>query len=84
VKPDAATVARWLTVARCMRAHGVPHFPDPAKTMPPDPATYPARYLSVGYTNGVLFAIPKSIDPHSPAVKNAAAACNGQSLIATG
>jgi hypothetical protein len=84
VRPDAATMAQWLTVARCMRAHGVSHFPDPATTMPPDPATYPARYLSVGDMNGVIFAIPKSIDPHAPAVKNAAAACNGQALIATG
>jgi hypothetical protein len=84
-KPSAADLARWLAVARCMRAHGVPNFPDPAKTMPPNPATYPARYTAVFNINGVLFAIPKSIDPQAPAVKRAAAACpGGDALIATG
>ncbi len=74
-KPSAATMTQMLTIASCMRMHGVPTFPDPATTMPPNPATYPARYSSVGNQNGVIWAIPKSIDVQSPAVKQAAAAC---------
>lgn len=80
----AADLAQALTIAQCMRAHGVPNFPDPARTMPPDPATYPARYDSVGNMNGVVWAIPKSIDLQAPAVKQAAAACGGGAVIATG
>ncbi len=75
--PSAATMAQMLAIAHCMRAHGVPNFPDPAKTMPSDPATYPARYDSVADMNGVVWAIPKSIDLQAPAVKQAAAACGG-------
>jgi hypothetical protein len=75
VRPDAATMAQMVTVARCMRAHGVPNFPDPATTLPPDPATYPARYSAAFNINGVDWAIPKSIDLQAPAVKQAANAC---------
>ena len=80
-KPDAATMVQSVAVARCMRAHGVPNFPDPARTMPPDSATYPARYSSVGNMNGVIWAIPKSIDLHAPAVKRAAATCAGAAAV---
>jgi hypothetical protein len=86
IQPSDAEIAQWLAVARCMRAHGVPNFPDPARTMPTDPATYPARYTSVGNINGVIFAIPKSINVESPAVKQAATACgpSAAAVIATG
>ncbi len=80
----AADIAQALSIAQCMRTHGVPNFPDPARTMPPDPATYPARYNSVGNMNGVVWAIPKSINLEAPAVKHAAAACGGGAVIATG
>ena len=42
-KPSAATMAQMLAIASCMRGHGVPNFPDPATTMPPNPALHPAR-----------------------------------------
>ncbi len=83
-KPPAATMAQMVALARCMRAHRVPNFPDPATTMPPDPATYPARYRSVANMNGVIWAIPKSIDLQSPAVKQAAAACGSQAAAVIG
>ncbi len=84
VKPTAAEMSQWLAIARCMRSHGVPNFPDPAATMPPDPATYPARYSAAFNDNGVDWAIPKSIDLQAPAVKQAASACgpNAVGLIA--
>jgi hypothetical protein len=84
VKPTAAEMAQWLGVARCMRAHGVPNFPDPTTSLPPDPASYPARYSAAFDMNGVDWAVPKSIDLQAPAVKHAATACgpNAASLVA--
>ena len=33
--PSARTMAHWRAVARCMRDHGVPHFPEPRTSVPP-------------------------------------------------
>jgi hypothetical protein len=84
VKPTGGEMARWVAVARCMRAHGVPNFPDPTTSLPPSPATYPARYSAAFDMNGIDWAIPKSIDLQAPAVKHAATACgpNAASLLA--
>jgi hypothetical protein len=57
-----------LTLSRCMRAHGVPQFPDPALS-PPSNAP---RVLVL---RGMVFAIPSSVDPKSPAFRQAARAC---------
>ena len=69
--PSGDAMAQMLAVAECMRAHGVPNFPDPARTYPANPA----RYSSVAKMNGVVWAIPKSIELQAPAVKQAASAC---------
>jgi hypothetical protein len=55
-----------------MRAHGISGFPDPTTTPPSNPSDYSAV---MGH-NGVWLAVPNSIDPQSPAFKQAAAACN--------
>ena len=60
--------AAALTLARCMRSRGVPQFPDPA-FIPPRSA---ARVLVV---RGMVFAIPASVEPKSPALRHAARAC---------
>jgi hypothetical protein len=60
--------AAALTLARCMRTHGVPQFPDPAFT----PPTNAPRILAM---RGMVFAIPASVDPKSPAFRQAAEAC---------
>src|SRR6185312_7806081 len=57
-----------LTLARCMRTHGVPQFPDPAFTPPRNAA-------HVLVMPGMAFAIPNSVDPKSPAFRRAARAC---------
>lgn len=57
-----------LTLSRCMRAHGVPQFPDPAFSPP-------ANAPRVLVLRGMVFAIPSSVDPKSPAFKRAARAC---------
>jgi hypothetical protein len=57
-----------LHLARCIRTHGVPDFPDPT-TAPP--ATPPANGLALG--RGGVFLIVR--DPQAPAFKHAAAVC---------
>jgi len=60
--------AAALAFARCMRSHGVPGFPDPAFTSPRDAP----RVLVL---RGMVFAISRTIDPKSPAFRQAASAC---------
>jgi hypothetical protein len=57
-----------LAFARCMRAHGLTDFPDPAMTPPTGSA-------SVFDVHGMVFAFPTQIDPKSPAFRQAAHAC---------
>jgi hypothetical protein len=59
--------AAALAFARCMRAHGVPGFPDPAFTSPHAPRILVLR--------GMVFAISQTIDPKSPGFVHAATAC---------
>ncbi len=67
-KTSASERAAALTLARCMRAHGVPQFPDPAFS--------PVRNAQhVLVMPGMAFAIPSSVDPKSPAFRSAASAC---------
>jgi hypothetical protein len=70
--PSAQDQAQMLHISQCMRQHGITGFPDPTLTPPSDPADYSA----VLGRNGVVIAIPKSIDTNSPAFKQAATACN--------
>ena len=64
-----------LHISQCMRAHGIPGFPDPTLSPPSSRAGYSAIR-----SNGVAWlAIPDSIDVRSPAFKQAAAACGFES-----
>ncbi len=63
--------ARMLEVSACMRKHGISGFPDPSTSPPSNAAGNSALIGSGGY----YLAIPKSIDTHSPAFEQAAAAC---------
>jgi hypothetical protein len=57
----AQITARFLRFARCVRAHGVPNFPDPG---------------SLGPNEGIGFLVNRNtIDPHSPAVEAALSTC---------
>ncbi|MGP0103687.1 MAG: hypothetical protein ACLPUT_18950 [Solirubrobacteraceae bacterium] len=69
--PSAAAMALARAAAKCMRAHGVPNFPDPGTFMPSNP---PAN-TTVDNINGAVFLIPDSIDLQAPAVQHAATAC---------
>jgi hypothetical protein len=58
-----------LAVAKCMRKHGVPKFPDPASTPPP-----PSAGNVIG-GNGWYLALGIAQQRRSPAYKHAAAGC---------
>jgi hypothetical protein len=59
-----------FNVARCMRAHGLTHFPDPTTSPPPAPAAGSHAGNAVGI-GGVYLVFP----PESPALKRAEAEC---------
>ena len=61
--------------AECMRRHGVSGFPDPIVSQESPSSLNPANYSSISAGGGIIIAIPKSIDPASPAFEKAARAC---------
>jgi hypothetical protein len=61
---------RMLAMSRCMRAHGLPSFPDPV-TKPPAPGT--GFGIAFGRP-GAFIAVPQSM-VQSPAFNAAASAC---------
>ncbi len=74
--PSAKTLAHYLTVARCMRSHGVPAFPDPRTTAPANPrAALGSGVGVISDIEGVVFVFQGTIDQQSTAFTRAAAAC---------
>ncbi len=72
----AAEMAQALAVAKCIRAHGVPNWPDPSRTMPSNiPNGYGVQSAVPGPPGGPIFLIPPSINIEAPAVKQAGKAC---------
>ncbi len=75
--PSAKTLAHYLTVAQCMRQHGVPEFPDPRTTAPSNPrAALGGGGGVISDIEGVVFVFPGRIDHRSQAFTRAAAACS--------
>lgn len=72
--PTAHAMANALQVSECMRRHGVSGFPDPTDKAPSIPI-HP-RYSVVEDLDGAVLAVPSTIDPSSPAFKQAATACH--------
>jgi hypothetical protein len=70
--PTARLIDQVRQIAQCMRQHGVSDFPDPIFTPPSDPADYSI----LENRGGVILAVPKPIDPSSPAFRQAADACH--------
>ena len=71
--PGAASTSEkvaLLNLARCMRAHGLPNFPDPTTSPPPapPPGSHTGNAVGIG---GVYLVFP----PQSPALKRAEAQC---------
>ena len=70
---SASAMTHALQVAECMRRHAVNGFPDP--TLTPPPISDRTKYSIVDDTNGAVLAVPNTINPSSPAFKQAASAC---------
>lgn len=68
--PSPQAQARMLDVSACMRKHGISAFPDPTSSPPANRGN--STFVGSG---GYYLAIPSSIDAHSPAFEQAAAAC---------
>lgn len=67
---NAQATAELLQFARCVRAHGVPNFPDPS---------------SLGPNEGVGFLIDRNtLDPHRPGLQAAIAACQSAARVSPG
>jgi hypothetical protein len=71
-----AEMARALAAAKCVRAHGVPNWPDPTTTVPSNPNGYGVMGAVPGPAGGPVFVVPDSINIGAPAVKHALAACH--------
>ncbi len=71
--PSPQTLAHFLKIARCMRAHGVSNFPDPRTSVPSNPFGSGGGVISD--IEGVILVFPSTIGRQSPAFTRAAAAC---------
>ncbi len=68
VKATRAQFVAALAFAKCMRSHGLPHFPDPV-------ASIPAGSGPIISLRGMMFRPGPGLDPRSPAFAQAAAHC---------
>lgn len=73
--PSAQALAHWVTVAQCMRRHGISNFPDPKTTFPSHP---PAGVGEISDRDGVILVFPHTLDMESPLFTRAASACGFQ------
>lgn len=71
--PSAQTLAKLLGIARCMRQHGVPQFPDPLTSVPSNFS--PGTYRGLTDFDGAILVWPLTLNMQSPAYTRAAAAC---------
>jgi hypothetical protein len=67
-RPTSAQFVAGLAFARCMRAHGLPHFPDPL-------ASAPSGSGPIISLRGMMFKPGPGLDPVSPGFHRAASAC---------
>jgi signal transduction histidine kinase len=69
--PSAKVLAHWRTVAVCMRRHGVTTFPDATTTVP----RLGGQFGVISDHDGVIFAIPATINTNSAVYQAANIAC---------
>jgi hypothetical protein len=75
---SAQTLAKLLKIARCMRRHGVPQFPDPATSVPSNPLGSGLREVSD--FDGAILLFPSTINMQAPAYRQALTACGAPPL----
>jgi hypothetical protein len=66
--PSESRKLAAVRFARCMRAHGVPNFPDPTRSQPS--GNTPAIDLG-----GIFFVLGPGLDLGSPAIRSASSSC---------
>ena len=71
--PSAQTLAKLLALARCMRQHGVPAFPDPLTSVPRNP--FGSGIGVITDYDGAILLFPSTLNARSPAYAHATAAC---------
>jgi hypothetical protein len=76
--PSAQTLAKLLKIARCMRQHGVPQFPDPQTSIPSNPAAAGIREIT-DFDDAILL-FPATINMQAPAYRQALTACGAPPL----
>jgi hypothetical protein len=74
--PSAQTMAKLLQIARCMRGHGVPQFPDPQTSVP----SHPAGIQEITDFDGAILLFPSTINFQAPAYRQALTACGAPPL----
>jgi hypothetical protein len=67
-KPTKAQFVAALAFARCMRSHGLPHFPDPL-------SSFPGGSGPIISLRGMMFQPGPGLNPQSPAFQQAAGQC---------
>ena len=70
--PSSQEIAAARQTSECMRRHGITGFPDPTLK----PPSSPAGYSILENRGGVILAVPRTIDPNSPAFLQAAKSCH--------
>ena len=74
--PSAQTLAKLLRIARCMREHGVPQFPDPRTSVPSNLA----GVNDITDFDGAILLFPSTLSLQAPAYRQALAACGAPPL----
>jgi hypothetical protein len=74
--PSAQTMAKLVTIARCMRQHDVPQFPDPRTSVPSNPS----GFREITDFDGAILLFPSTIDMQAPAYRQALTACGAPPL----
>ena len=76
--PSAATMAKLLAIARCMRRHGISEFPDPKTSIPRNPLP-PGGGVITDY-DGAILIFPSTMNLDAPAYTQALHACGAPPL----
>jgi hypothetical protein len=73
--PSPQTLAKMLSIARCMRQHGVYDFPDPRTSVPSNAFGAHGGAGVISDIEGVILVFPSTIDQQAPQFTRAAATC---------
>jgi hypothetical protein len=70
--PSAQALAQMVSIAQCMREHGVPNFPDPRTSVPSNLA----GITEISDIYDVILLFPATINQQAPGFIQAAGACH--------